>query len=408
MRRRTRIGLAAIAVGALALSACANTTEGSPTAGSDTDDDSGPYRVGVLVPTTGALSAVGEAMRDGIMVQADIINEQGGVNGREIELIFKDDQSTPEIGVTAMNEFVRDDVDAVLGGYASAVTLAVQPIAARANMLYFVAGSQTSQMFGDADPNALRINTNSEVAGYSAARYIADSGAETVGILWENSAYGQDALAQFESELESIGGVEIVESAQFETGDTDFRTAVGNVKAADPDVAITFASQALTGQVVLMQQLTAAELDSQLMAGFGTVFPETIELAGESAEGWISADIYYPSNEPFTSYEANVALSEGYSELRGGEAPNRWAAVTAQSLILWAQTVEEIDTTEAAAVADAIKGGSFENTILGDVTVTEQGQMTATVQIYRIEDGQPVPVQPIEIPEGVWQVGAAD
>lgn len=321
--------------------------------------------------------------------------------------MVKDDESTPAVAVKAANELVRDDVAAVMGGYASSVTLAVQSVTARAGKLYFVAGSQTSKMFGDVDPNALRINTNSEVAGYSAAEYLLkDVGAKRIGVLWENDAYGQDALAQFESSVKEIGGATIVASEQFAFTDTDFRVGIGNVKAARPDVVVTFSSAAITGLPVLMKQLKNARLSSKLFAGFGTVMPKTIELAEGDADGWESADIYYPQSPPFTTYRANVDFVKRYQEIADGLAPDRWAALPAQSLIVWAKAVGDTKSTAADTIADAIKGGTFSDTILGDVAFTEQGQMTAKVQVYSIKDSAVVPVLPIEVPQEFWRVTA--
>jgi branched-chain amino acid transport system substrate-binding protein len=404
--KRRNMLVAAAAVAVLATTGCANAGAASDNpAGKGTNGGSGPYKIGFLAPLSGPLSNIGLSMKAGIEAEANIINANGGVNNRQIELDFKDDQGTPDVGVAAVNEFAREGVDAILGGYSSSVTLAVQPVSSRAGLLNFIAGSQTGKMFDGTDPNALRINVPSGVGGYGVAEYVkTELKAKTVGILWENSAYGTDAVGQFKANL---GDVKVASEAKFETADTDFRTAIGNVTASKPDVIITFASQLLTIQPQIMKQLAASGTNAKLLAGFGTISQGAIDLVGSAGNGWISADTYYPSSPPFSDYAANKAFLQEFDKVANGIKVDRWAALPAESLQVWKQAVESIGgETDATKVANAIKGHNFKDTIFGDVSFTEQGQMKAPVQIYAVDNGKPKSVAKIDVPDAVWHVNA--
>lgn len=405
MRFKRRYMLVAAAAAVMLTAGCANSDTSGSTAGGTGDAGSGPYRIGFLAPLSGSLSTIGQSMKAGVQAEANVINASGGVNGRQIELDFKDDQGTPDVGVAAANEFVRDGVDAILGGYSSAVTLAVQPVTARAGLLNFIAGSQTAKMFDGTDPNALRINVPSGVGGYAVADYVkTDLKAKSVGILWENSAYGTDATTQFKANL---GDVTIAGEAQFESTDTDFRTAVSNVTASNPDVIITFSSQLLTIQPQLMKQLSSSGTTAKLLAGFGTISQGTIDLVGTGADGWTSADTYYPDSPPFSDYPANKAFLTEFEKVANGIKIDRWAALPAESLEVWKQAVESIGgETDAAQVAGAIKGHDFAGTIFGDVSFTDQGQMKAPVQIFTIDNGGLKSETSIDVPNDIWNVNA--
>jgi branched-chain amino acid transport system substrate-binding protein len=92
-------------------------------------------KVGVIIPLSGGAGRQGQDVSNTIQAMTSLINADGGVMGRPIELLVRDDESTPAIGIAKANELIGAGVAVVIEGWNSPVTLAMQSVLARANVL---------------------------------------------------------------------------------------------------------------------------------------------------------------------------------------------------------------------------------------------------------------------------------
>jgi len=128
--------LAVAVVGVLLLAACGG---GDDDGGSDGDD---PYQVGFLASLSGAVAPVGTALLGGLNLAVDAANADGGVHGRQIELVTEDDEGDPAAGITAARSLAaNDDVIAVTGGVLSPVVEAILPTFEREGVVFLAQGA---------------------------------------------------------------------------------------------------------------------------------------------------------------------------------------------------------------------------------------------------------------------------
>ncbi|CAN5266143.1 hypothetical protein BH10PSE6_BH10PSE6_12600 [soil metagenome] len=166
-----------------------------------------PIKVGAIFPLSGPAGPNGQGVAHAVSIAAEMINAKGGVMGRKIVVIAKDDESTPAVGVTRANEMVAEKVALVIEGWNSPVTLAMQPVLARADILDITAVSKADPILaGTANPVAIRINSsNGQDGGVIADILVNKLGAKRVGFLSQNDAYGNGAQAVIEAELARLG-----------------------------------------------------------------------------------------------------------------------------------------------------------------------------------------------------------
>ncbi|WP_219417555.1 ABC transporter substrate-binding protein [Pseudonocardia nigra] len=402
MKGSKKLLAAALVLAALS-AGCANTGSGQPAADDSGAQDSGPLRVGVIVPLSGPAGPNGAHVLEAIEVMAGMINEDGGCAGRQIEVVARDDQSTPAAGVSAANDLVAQGVDVVMGGWNSPVTLAIQPVLVRAGIMNITSIPQNTAIIGGADPAAVRMNAGNAVGAHVAARYIADTlDAQRVAMLLQNDAYGNDAGAALRAELEPRG-VEVVAEQKFAFTDTDFRIPLSNIAATNPDVVFSANAAESSGMPAMARQYAESSLEARHFAGTGTVSPTVIDLAGGAVvDGLLSADLYFPDVEPLTSIPRNQAFVEAYTERSGGELPDKYRALGAQSVDVWCKAVEKVGGTDRQAIADAIQGETFQDTILGEVSFTEKGQMKFRIFALTVQGGEIQVLEEIPVDEAVW------
>src|SRR5918995_5681706 len=103
--------------------------------GGDASGD--PIRIGASLPLTGDFAEPGEAARRGYEVWMEMVNDSGGLLGRPVEMVIKDDQSDQNLVVTDYNALIdQDQVDLLLGTFSSLLNIPASAVAERAQMVY--------------------------------------------------------------------------------------------------------------------------------------------------------------------------------------------------------------------------------------------------------------------------------
>ena len=126
---------------ALGLAAC-----GGSSGGDNTSD--GPIKIGSSLPLTGEFSQPGSAAEEGYRVWEEMVNESGGLLGRDVELVIKDDASNQNTIVSDYNALIsRDKVDLLLGTFSSLLNLPASAVAEKNQMLYVEPAGGSPSMF---------------------------------------------------------------------------------------------------------------------------------------------------------------------------------------------------------------------------------------------------------------------
>jgi branched-chain amino acid transport system substrate-binding protein len=347
-------------------------------------------KVGTIFPMSGGAGPQGQHVTQAIAAMAAVINNSGGVLGRKIELVSRDDESTPAVGVSRATELASAGVAVVIEGWNSPVTLAMQPVLARAGVLDITAISKADPILsGEGNPLAIRLNSSNSQDGAVIANYIVTiAKAKRVAFLTQNDAYGNGAQASIEAELKKLGhAYEKVAEEKFPFTQADFRVAITNVRAANPEVTVAINANEGLGMPAIIRQARQSRLPGQLVAAVGTVAPSVISVAGDAANGLIGADIYFPDVEPFASSPANQRFIAKTQEMFK-YAPDKFMALGATSLQVWAMAANELKTLDREAIAKRIRGGSFKNTVMGDVTFEPNGQLGSKHYLFTVQGGK--------------------
>lgn len=364
----------AVAAGVLALSAGAQAQ--------------GTIKVGAIFPLSGGAGPQGQHVTQAIQAMAAVINESGGVLGRQIEIIIRDDESTPAVGVSRANELISAGVSVIIEGWNSPVTLAMQPVIARAGILDITAISKADPILsGEGNPLAIRLNSSNSQDGAIIANYLATvAKGKKIAFLTQNDAYGNGAQASIEGELKKLNyAYEKVAEEKFPFTQADFRVALTNVKAANPDVTVTINANEGLGLPALLRQAKQSRLSGKIVNAVGTVAPSVIGVAGDSANDTISADIYFPDVEPFASNEQNKKFV-AKTQAMFNYTPDKFMALGAASLQIWAAAVNEVKSLDKEPVAKRIRGGSFQNTIFGTAVFEANGQLQSKHYLFTVKN----------------------
>ncbi|MDQ0851195.1 branched-chain amino acid transport system substrate-binding protein [Arthrobacter sp. B3I9] len=202
-----------------------------------------PLKIGSLLPTTGSLAFLGPPEIAGVNLGIKEVNDAGGVLGKPVEVIHRDSGDTKtDIATQSTTALLGSGVSAVIGAASSGVSKTVINQITGAGVIQF-SPANTSPDFTTWDDKGLywRTAPSDVLQGKVLGNYMATCGAQTVGMIVLNDAYGTGLAKNVQSAFEAAGG-KVVAQELFNEGDSQFSSQVDKVIAAKPDAIalITF------------------------------------------------------------------------------------------------------------------------------------------------------------------------
>lgn len=201
-------------------------------------------KLGILHPVSGALSYSGTQGRLGAMLAVEEINAAGGIKGLgKIDAILGDALSTPDGGTAEVEKMNSAGVAAVVGGYASALCLAISQAAARYDLPYVVDVGVADAIVTRGLKNTFRFGpgfgviAKTALANLAAINDAAGKPAKTVMIVHEDSLFGSGLAKLLNAQLPAQG-FQILETIAHPTPTRDFNNVVLKMKAQNPDLVI--------------------------------------------------------------------------------------------------------------------------------------------------------------------------
>jgi branched-chain amino acid transport system substrate-binding protein len=342
-----------------------------------------PIKVGTIFPLSGGAGPDGQSVTNAVKLAIEQLNQAGGLLGRKIILVSKDDESTPAVGVSRANEVIAEKADVVIEGWNSPVTLAMQPIFARAGVLDITAVSKSDLILsGDSNPLAVRINSSNGFDAAVIAKYVVETlKAKKVAFLTQNDVYGNGFQAAVEAEFKKLNFAgEVALTEKFAFKDTDFRVQLTTLKTANPDA--------------MVEQYRQADLKSAFVGAVGIMLPTVFKVAGDANNGIVSADIYFWNLPPFSAIPESTSFVAAFKKAYGVE-PDKSAALGAAALQVWARAVEATKSLDRKTVAEAIRGKTIKGTVFGDATFLPNGQLQPRYVVFKVVDGKTAKLEPL-------------
>lgn len=205
-----------------------------------------PIKIGVSGPFTGGSSSMGVSMRDGVKLAAEEINKSGGVLGRMLQLVERDDEAKNERGVQIAQELInKEKVTATVGFINTGVALASQRFYQEAKipvMNNVATGSLITHQFDDQPENYIFRNAahDSIQAPMIVEEAITRRSFKKVAILADSTNYGQLGREDLEKAL-ALKSVKAVAVEKFNIKDVDMTAQLLKAKAAGAEAILTYA-----------------------------------------------------------------------------------------------------------------------------------------------------------------------
>lgn len=387
--RRTVIKNAALGIGALSFST------GFPSI-LKADDN---IKIGVPTILSGRVAQLGISVTNAIKMAVNKFNEEGGLDGRKIELIIRDSRAKPDEAARVCRDFINsDNVDVIVNAEASGASFAVQEVIRESGTLCLHTVSETTSL--TADPsirawNAFRFSRQGIHDAVGSAKYAAKI-IEKKGIKkWmsinPDYAYGRDSDDTFFWALEKFApGFELIGKGWPKIFQPDYTEVITKIAREKPDAIysslwggdlVSFIDQASLYGIFKNTEFFAINLADYTTMNAIRNLPKGLHSATRYVAAW-----------PDT--EENRAYDKSYTDLYGDHPTNwSWEASIAMDYLI--NALKETGGTDNKKLAEALKGKtspSFMGVGEGNtVTIRDRDQ---TITNYSIGWGTTIPKEP--------------
>ncbi|HWR56733.1 MAG TPA: ABC transporter substrate-binding protein, partial [Negativicutes bacterium] len=315
--------------------------------------------------------------REGVLLAADEINNSGGINGRPVRLVEKDDGNTVTGGMAAAQSFTEvPGLTAVIGHRNSAVSLAASATYEKAGIVMLSPASTAPALTQNGYEYIFRNIPSDDEIARQAALYAAGQGLRRIVIYYADDSYGRGLAGSFEDHAKEAG-MDIVDRFTYYADLKDLKRTCTKWQALDFDG--TFVARHMPDGAEFIADAAELGITVPFLAGNTLDTPQLYKVAGKAAEGTVVCSIFNPE-------EPRPAVQSFVDSFRGKYVamPTSYAAQGYDALHLLAAAVKEAGSASPAAVAQKLRAFKDVPGVAGFHTFADSGDDTGSLVVKKM------------------------
>jgi len=340
-----------------------------------------PVKIGFVGGLSGRVADLGISGRNGALLAVEDRNSSGGIGGRTVELIIRDDGQDADTAVRVDGELVDLGVEAILGHMTSSMSMAAADLVNRTGTVLMSPTTTTTYLTGRDDHFFRVVATTREYAAKMARYLRGEVGLKAVSVIYDakNKAYTESWLEEFKTEFTALGG-RIAGARSFNSGpDVLFFDLAEDSLAPDADGLVIIASAMDTAMIC--QQLKKMKRQVPVAAAEWASTERLIDLGGAAVEGIIVSQFFDRERDDPVFNDFGEAFRDRFGEEPGFAAVN---AYDAASVLMEAIGRRK----EGESLKEAILRIRTFSGVQGPVTIDGYGDATRETYITTIRDGR--------------------
>lgn len=343
-----------------------------------------PVQIGFIGGLTDRNSDNGQSGLNGVMLAVEQFNRGGGLDGRPVELVAKDDAQNKDVAEASAKALVEAKVEAVIGPFTSSMAKVIVPITGQAG-IFQVSPTITSMDFYGRDDNLFRINRTTRDNARDYARVLGQLGQQRIAVAYDmrNRNFTESWLGEFRAAVADAGR-DLAAAVPYESDEkADFAGVIRQMLAAQPD-GLLFISGALD-VARLAQQARAQAPALPIAAAEWAATEQLIELGGEVVQGLVIVQNYDRDDTSARFKEFSDAYYKRFQRPPGYSSVSAYDAATVVLTAL--KNRREGETVKQAALRSGPYPG-LQQTIAFDAN----GDTQRKVFFTEIRDGRYVKI----------------
>ena len=338
-------------------------------------------KIGFFGDLSGPTYNFGESARNGVLMAAEEINQAGGINGQQIDVVFEDDKGSPEAAAQLTGKLIeKEEVVAIIGAGGSGNSLAAAP-KAQAAKIPLIAPSSTNPAVTQVGDFVFRACYIDAFQGEVMAKFAANTlKAHKAAVMLDfNSPYSRGLTDFFEYSFARLAGT-IVAKQSYKQGDADYRGQLSAIKAANPDVIYI---PGYYGDVALIaKQARQLGLNVPLLGADGWDAPELWDLGGDALNNSYISN-HYSADDPAPNIQKFVL---DYRQRNRNLTPDAHAALAYDAMRFLAEAMQRAGSTEGQKIRDALAETRNFSGITGSISMDRDRNAVKSAVILKLLD----------------------
>jgi branched-chain amino acid transport system substrate-binding protein len=359
---------------------------------SDTTAANEPIKIGAIVSETGTYAGLGAPEKNTLEMEVKRINDAGGINGRQVELIIEDDATDEAKAVAAASKLIEQDkVVAIIGSTGTGATMAVRGDVQRAKVPQ-VSMAGGTVVTNPIDPLVFATPWSNTIVVPFTLDYLKKQGVTKIALISDSGGFGKDGQAVIAAEAPKAG-IEVVADESFNPGDTDMSAQLTKMKGSGAEAIViwTAGSEA----ALIAKNAKDLSIDLPIYGSHGIARKEFITGAGDAANGvkFAAGKVLIPEayGEGTDAYTVATDFIDRYTKAYGA-APSTFAGHAYDALYLITEAAKRIDgDLTPEALRDEIEKTSGFTGIGGTFNLSAEdhnGLSAGDLTMYEISNGE--------------------
>jgi branched-chain amino acid transport system substrate-binding protein len=311
-----------------------------------------PIRIGCPLPLTGPFAALAADMQRGAQLAVDELNAKGGIMGRKVEVLFRDDELKPAVGAQRTKELIENQkCQFIVGGLAAHVQMAINEQTKKAKVL-FISTSQSDEISAkpDTSPITFHVALNPTITSRVMGTWTAQNLGKKWWIIYADYAWGKQNNAVLQDTLQKNGGT-LLGATPYPLGSAEFSAHLPKIQAAKPDVLMSVTPGA--DNIAFLKQARSFGMDKTMKLAQPLLWISYLKEGGPE----LYSDIYGSINW-YWELQDTVPSAKKFVEAsmkKFNMPPGDYGAYSYSGVLEVARGVELAKSTDSEAVANALR-----------------------------------------------------
>jgi len=339
--------------------------------------------IGVIASLTGPGAYFGEQFVNGLKIALNEVNENGGINGRQVNLIIEDSKTDNTTALTVAKKLVEvDGVKVILGDSWNGTTLTIMPYTNQKKVI-LISPNSSLDIFTQ-DDYMFRLMPRTAELVKPLAKYVKESGAKTVAFARVTAAFTQEHYDDFKVEFEKLGG-KVIADEQFTSPGLDVRSELTKIKPKNPDVIFDIHNSG-PSIGLLIAQANQVGIKTKWISTWATENGALLKQYPKELEG-----IVYP----FMYSESDSVVSKNFADKvrAGGKTADFFIASAYDILNITAKTMIGASSSDTTKMKQYLLGIKDYDGASGKFGFDKNGDVSRTIVIKTVKDGKFVSAQ---------------
>ena len=374
------------------LASCGETESGTGNGGSSSSPDGSnppaspqgntdPIYIGMINSITGDYADFGVGNKWSADRAVSEINAAGGIAGREVILVFDDDEGDATVATTLAQKMVDDEkILGLVGSFTTACSTVIAEVLR--DKMCQISGSSSSTVYTDTSEWAFSIFGLLVTESRFMCRYVINTFLDnpTIGIMYSDTDFSHTALNAFQEQAQK-DGVTIVDAISYGPSETDFSSMITKMQQSAPETLVLIGTE---GGRNIINQVRSAGWDVQICSYSKSA--NLIEQLGDNADGLIVLSRF----EFNQADDFEATFHKEYLDAMGYE-PLLQSSASYDAVYMYKQVIEELVAEGAevtrAAIRDKIAKIAYDG-LTGHIEFDAGGMVDRGCFIFRVENGQ--------------------